>query len=868
VGALGAAAPSPAHGGSGPPDLERARALLVDWRLDEAERLLGEVPSTAPTDATVLAARLDLQRSRHEAVVERLAPRVEREPTAFEARVVLGRALYALGRHREAYAVLDAMADAYNADRVSAPRDLMWLGVGLHLTDFHQAANRAFMEALAKDRELDEVRLLRAELFIEKYDLQHGDRLYQEVLARRPEDPRALVGRARVDVLGDRAFARAQGRLEAALARAPQHVPAHNLLARIELENERPRAAIARLTEHSLAIAPRDPEALAILGAAHQLADERDAFERVEARATAANPRFAEFYLTVADHVARVHRYAEAVPLYEKAAELAGGAACEADSPDCHRAYWRALSGLGTTYSRLGDDAKARRHLERAFFGDAFDVRTRNLLAHFYDQIDRHYEWISVPPMRLRVHRRERPILERYVPPLLAEAYAFYRDKYGFEPRPPLHVEIFPDVETFAIRSTGLPRLSAHGICFGHVITARSPAPGDFNWAEVLWHELAHVFHIQLSNSRVPRWFTEGLALLESTEGRPEWRRDMDQQLLEAQRAGRLSGVADFNLSFTQARSLDDILVAYYHAYKVAHFLRDTFGFDRLRRMLVLWGEGRSTEEVFRLALDVELDAFDARFSAWLEADLRPLAAAFTLDLEPFRERSPRWEERARAAPDDPRAQADAALAAWVHGEREAALRFAERAIAAEAPDARALYVRAAARSEAGDHAGARGDLERIVALGHDGGELRARIAALADRLGDVPGTIEHLRGAIAQNPRETSYRRVLIDALDKAGRAREAHAERKSLAEVDQASARLVWTLLEEAEDHGASREEIVRWGERGNHIAPFSADHHALFARELARVGDAERARFEAESALLLDRDNALARRILSQL
>jgi len=42
-------------------------------------------------------------------------------------------------------------------------------------------------------------------------------------------------------------------------------------------------------------------------------------------------------------------------------------------------------------------------------------------------------------------------------------------------------------------------------VCFGQVITAMSPSNGDINWGMVLWHELGHVFAIQLSNSRVPR---------------------------------------------------------------------------------------------------------------------------------------------------------------------------------------------------------------------------------------------------------------------------------------------------------------------------------------------------------------------------
>ena len=49
--------------------------------------------------------------------------------------------------------------------------------------------------------------------------------------------------------------------------------------------------------------------------------------------------------------------------------------------------------------------------------------------------------------------------------------------------------------------------IGALGACFGRVVTMDSPKarpPGDFSWAATLWHELAHVITLQLSNQRTP----------------------------------------------------------------------------------------------------------------------------------------------------------------------------------------------------------------------------------------------------------------------------------------------------------------------------------------------------------------------------
>ena len=53
--------------------------------------------------------------------------------------------------------------------------------------------------------------------------------------------------------------------------------------------------------------------------------------------------------------------------------------------------------------------------------------------------------------------------------------------------------------------------------------------PGDFHWGTTLWHEMSHVYILTATHIRVPRWFTEGLAVHEETEfagmGRPHYAR-------------------------------------------------------------------------------------------------------------------------------------------------------------------------------------------------------------------------------------------------------------------------------------------------------------------------------------------------------
>ena len=91
--------------------------------------------------------------------------------------------------------------------------------------------------------------------------------------------------------------------------------------------------------------------------------------------------------------------------------------------------------------------------------------------------------------------------------------------------------ELYGDPHDFAVRTVGLPAIGVAGVCFGRVITSQAPTNHAFNWGMVLAHELAHVFAIELSRSRVPRWFTEGLSEVETARLRPEWTRHDDTAL-------------------------------------------------------------------------------------------------------------------------------------------------------------------------------------------------------------------------------------------------------------------------------------------------------------------------------------------------
>ena len=126
---------------------------------------------------------------------------------------------------------------------------------------------------------------------------------------------------------------------------------------------------------------------------------------------------------------------------------------------------------------------------------------------------------------------------------LARKALADLGKRYNVTPNGPVLIEMFPRHDDFAVRTLGLPGMvGALGACFGRVVTLDSPRarpPGTFNWAATLWHELAHVVTLQLSNQRVPRWLTEGASVFEERRADASWGREGEIDFLRAYAAGK-----------------------------------------------------------------------------------------------------------------------------------------------------------------------------------------------------------------------------------------------------------------------------------------------------------------------------------------
>ncbi|NNL30531.1 MAG: tetratricopeptide repeat protein, partial [Gemmatimonadetes bacterium] len=515
----------------------------------------------------------------------------------------------------------------YNgADGALGSRDLAAVGravryLGRRESNLFQDALRAFDEAARADPTWADPVVRAGELFLEKYQSRDLKPEFQKVLATNPRHPEALLGLARSLVFDGSPEARTT--LSRLLEVNPNHVEARALAAEIHLTNERIEEARGEV-EKALAVNPRSLVALTALAGVHLIADEPAGFEDARQRALAINPRYADLDVTLADLAVKTRRYQEAVERARAAVEL------DAES-------WEAWGLLGMNQLRVGEIDAGRANLERAFAGDPFNPWFKNSL----DLLDTFegFETHRTERFELFVHESEDDLLAVYLEPIAEEAYDSLLARYGVEPDLPVRAEFFPNSADFSVRTLGEAGLGALGVSFGRVVVMDSPSArqlGDYNWASVFWHELAHTFHLAASDNRVPRWFSEGLAVHEQRKAREGWGHQATLPFLQALQENRLKKVSELNDGFMRPDYPQQVIFSYFQASLVFGLIEDRYGFDAIRRMLDGYREGRQTEELFETVLSMPVTDFDEIFDDHLRELFRsPLAGLATMGESP-----------------------------------------------------------------------------------------------------------------------------------------------------------------------------------------------------------------------------------------
>ena len=478
---------------------------------------------------------------------------------------------------------------------------------GAESNNGNPGANEVFRDLVAKYPDDPRYRVRWGRMFLDHGagdDIQNASDLFREALTIKKDDADAELGLA--IIASDEFSGNAEKLAHQALEWNPKLLEAQELLARIALEDNNNEKA-ADEAKKALAIDPNSPVAKGILAAIDYLAGKKE---------SSWEPRDPHAYETIGHFFVMNRRYEEGIEYFHKAIAL-------------DPALYEAHAELGLNLMRLSQNEEAYKELQIAFTNGYQNDATRNSLR----LMDSYKKFVTSKTPQygafLKLGNKESDLLRIYFQAEIDKCIATYEKKYKLKLTKPVTVEVYPDHEDFAVRALGMPGMGALGVTFtarsfGGAIAMDSPSgrkPGDFHWASTLWHEMSHVFTLTMTDSHVPRWFTEGIAVHEETAVSSEWGDRTIPDVLMAIKNKQLLPISDLDRGFIHPRAPAQVFVSYYQAGKICDYITEKWGWDTILAMLDDYARDIDTPTVIRKELKMEPEEFDKQFFARIEAE-------------------------------------------------------------------------------------------------------------------------------------------------------------------------------------------------------------------------------------------------------
>ena len=484
--------------------------------------------------------------------------------------------------------------DRYQESPILSPEDLEWVGracvrLGKYEWD---GAQKVYQQALDVSPEYEPIVLAKGDLWLDRYDEGAAIEIYQSVLKKNKESLPALLGLAEAHLESGNLDA-CKKAVDKALFLNPSHPRALAILADILFYDEQDEEAEACLRKGF----ETNPKSIPLHAIATAYAARKRKPELVDELTRSVEKQYGnpwEFHFRAAECLERNYLFREAEGHLLRCLDLVPGEK-------------RSLASLAILRSRISPSSaeSALEGMREAFKNDPFHLRLYNMRNLFakraeFDRLESEHFLLRIPPGTDWIYGDA--AIEA-----LEENFADLCSRFDYRPSGKVLVEMYDDETDLFLRISGLPGMGLGGVSFGDIVVMRAPAKGaasGLNWGNIMRHELTHVFTLGATGARIPRWYTEGVSVVQ------EWDPGLggDPLLWQRLQMNDLIPVEAMDAAFHRPGSPETMVVAYAASAEAVRFLEGRFGPSVHRQLLQAFSEGGRTAAVLPQVTGLPLD--------------------------------------------------------------------------------------------------------------------------------------------------------------------------------------------------------------------------------------------------------------------
>lgn len=559
----------------------------------------------------IIAAEAALKRGEPRKAVQLLG-----DDVTAQGSVVRGLALERIGELDKAVAVLRPWREKVQFGSFEDPKELTAATEGMLIlarlegrpSQDYQTASKMFarvrdeMGRIHWPAHLGEARLL-----IDRHNRKDGAAALMQTLRLNPKCGEAwfLLGKMSVETFD---FDRAEAVIEKLRAINSDH-PLADMLETYSLLRQRDTANALKIINKAVERYPRQRELLAWQAAATAMTFDKDALQKVLARADEFYPGDPLPYYITGETLSFFRQYKDGEQMLREAIDR------QPNWPEPH-------VELGLLLMQAGDDKAALTELNRAVELDPFHIGALNQRKLVEQLVG--YERIETEHFTVKYKQGIDAVLARDMAFHLETIYKDITTTFEHEPDRRTTIDIMPDSQWFAVRITGMPEIWTIAAATGDVISLTPPRTGPkqrglYFWYNVIQHEYVHTVTLSQTANRIPHWFTEGAAVSQELIARDY---DTCQLLANAVKKDELFRFDEINWAFIRPTKETDRPQAYAQANWMLEYVAETYGHDKIVAMLRLFKEGVTDVDAIEQVTGEKADVFFESFKSWAAAQV------------------------------------------------------------------------------------------------------------------------------------------------------------------------------------------------------------------------------------------------------